>query len=110
MGTRMPPQVVVRAADARPFDLQDLVPSDTRFKILIFAGDLNIEARLGALNSFIARATAEDGFLKMYGRRSASGDKEAWSDVFDVSTVMIGLKDDVEYTIVPEILRPHWSK
>ena len=35
----MPPQIIIRAADARPFELQDLLPADTRFKVLIFAGD-----------------------------------------------------------------------
>lgn len=39
IGQRMPPQVIVRAADARAYELQDLLPSDARFKILVFAGD-----------------------------------------------------------------------
>ena len=28
--------VFVRATDGRPYELQDLLPSDTRFKILVF--------------------------------------------------------------------------
>lgn len=103
----MPPQVVVRAADARPFDLQDLIPSDTRFKILIFAGNLDDQARMTALEALVLHATAEDGFLKTYGCRKSTG---GWDSVFEVLTVLIGRKDEIDYTIVPEVLRPHWSK
>ena len=103
----MPPQVVVRAADARPFDLQDLLPSDTRFKILIFAGDLGDHARLAALESLVIQATSENGFLRKYGLR---GHGNLWDEVFEVLTVLIGRKDEIEFTVVPEVLRPHWSK
>ncbi len=37
----MPPQIILRAADARPYELQDLLPSDTRFKVIVFSGDVN---------------------------------------------------------------------
>lgn len=103
----MPPQVVVRAADARPFDLQDLLPSDARFKILIFAGDLEDHARLTALESLVGRATSENGFLRKYGVRGLG---KSWDEVFEVLTVLVGRKDEIEYTVVPEVLRPHWSK
>ena len=36
IGERMLPHVFIRAADARPFNIQDMLPADTRFKLLVF--------------------------------------------------------------------------
>jgi len=35
----MLPQILVRETDVRPYEFQDLLPADTRFKILVFSGD-----------------------------------------------------------------------
>ncbi|THH01836.1 hypothetical protein EW145_g6846 [Phellinidium pouzarii] len=108
IGTRMPPQTIIRAADARSFELQDLLPSDTRFKILIFAGDLHVETQKSALEDLVMAATSEAGFLTKYGSR---GRKDSgWATVFDILTILVDAKEKVDYTTVPEALRPHWSK
>ena len=39
VGERVVPQVLLRAADRRPYEIQDLLPSDARFKVLVFVGD-----------------------------------------------------------------------
>ncbi|CAK5267539.1 unnamed protein product [Mycena citricolor] len=39
VGQRMPPQMLLRAADSRPVQLQDMLPSDTLFKTIVFGGD-----------------------------------------------------------------------
>ena len=102
----MPPQIILRAADARPFELQDLLPSDTRFKILFFAGNLDSEYQRGKLASFAQAATAENGFLRKYGR----GANDGWGDIFELITIVCGKKESVDYTTVPAVLRSHWSK
>ncbi|KAI5118756.1 hypothetical protein M0805_004842 [Coniferiporia weirii] len=108
IGGRMPPQIVIRAADARPYELQDLLPSDTRFKIVIFAGDLGIGIQRSTLEKFVIDATSKTGFLRKYGNGSAEGC--GWTAVFDLVTILIEKKEKVDYTSVPEVLRPHWSK
>ena len=35
----MPSQLVVRILDGRPFELQDLLPADGRWKIVLFPGN-----------------------------------------------------------------------
>lgn len=104
----MPPQVIVRAADAKPYELQDLLPSDTRFKVLVFTGDMNAESQRGRVNKFTEESTNDHGFLTRYGQRSGTG--RGWAEVFEVITILIGTKETVEYTCVPPALRPHWSK
>ncbi|PAV19767.1 hypothetical protein PNOK_0470100 [Pyrrhoderma noxium] len=108
IGMRMPSTILVRAADAAVTDLQDLLPSDTRFKLLIFTGNLNVETQMAKLERFIAGATSSSGFLKKYGSRDSK--RPGWDKVFDTVTILLGKKDTVEYTIVPSVLRPHWNK
>ena len=36
----MPHQVILRAADCRPYSTHDLLKSDFRYKLLIFTGDI----------------------------------------------------------------------
>ncbi|KAF9818266.1 hypothetical protein IEO21_02894 [Rhodonia placenta] len=103
VGERMPPHVFVRAADARPFEIQDLLPADTRYKVLVFAGDTRDapqRARVLALAEAMGRPQA---FL----RRHAGGGADA---MFDVLAISSAPKDEVDYTDLPELFRPHWSK
>ncbi|KAF8711787.1 Phenol hydroxylase, C-terminal dimerization domain, partial [Rhizoctonia solani] len=41
IGQRVPPQVILRMADSRPFEIHDMLPSDSRFKLLVFGGDMS---------------------------------------------------------------------
>ncbi|KAI5114722.1 hypothetical protein M0805_001492, partial [Coniferiporia weirii] len=106
IGTRMPPQIILRAADARPYELQDLLPSDTRFKLVVFTGDLDVAAQNAKVSAFAEAAAGEAGFLIKYGRAAANG----WADVFGIITILAGKKEGVNYTSVPAVLRSHWSK
>lgn len=68
IGMRMPPQMFVRASDARPVELQDLLPADTRFKILVFGGDVTVPEDLARLEATAEEFAREDGFLERFGR------------------------------------------
>lgn len=106
----MPPLVIVRAADARPFDLQELIVSDTRFKFFIFTGDLRDEVQKARLDSFVANATSPSGFLTKYGRRREDGTGLQWEATFEIFSILKDTKENVEFTVVPPVMRPHWSR
>lgn len=99
----MTPQVVLRAADLRPFELQDVLPSDTRFKIIVFVGDLESHGQRSRVEKFAEEIHSEGGLLRKFGG-------EDWTRVFVILTVLIGTKATVDYTVVPAGLRSHWSK
>ena len=113
---RILPHVFIRAADARPFELQDLLPADTRFKILIFAGDTTLPAQKSRLEKLAEDIVGDEhGFLRKFGK--GEGSDELWSDgkglgrdVFDVLVIGSAKKDKVNYTDIPEVFRSHWSK
>ncbi|PCH36424.1 hypothetical protein WOLCODRAFT_140412 [Wolfiporia cocos MD-104 SS10] len=97
IGQRLPPRIFVRAADARPVDIHDMLPADGRFGVAVFAGDadMHIAALARSLDALLRRHAEQRGGV---------------AAVFNVFTVLARSKDDVNYTDVPELLRPHWSK
>ncbi len=49
-GTRFPSQQVVRQSDARPWQLHHKMPSDGRFRVIVFGGDIQDPAQLQRVN------------------------------------------------------------
>jgi len=105
IGERMPPQVFIRAADARPYEIQDMLPSDTRFKLLFFVGYLT-EERVRELGALSDKMRDPSCFLPKYGYPTEG----TAQSMFSIITIMSGDKENVEFTQVPELFRPHWSK
>ncbi|KAG6816054.1 hypothetical protein H0H87_008970 [Tephrocybe sp. NHM501043] len=100
IGKRLPAQRLMRAADGRPFELQNLLPADTRFKVLIFTGNLHITNQRANVTKFAADIDANHHFLKPSGGNI--------STMFHVLTIT-SRQGSVHYTELPELLRPHWS-
>ncbi|KIN94739.1 hypothetical protein M404DRAFT_167448 [Pisolithus tinctorius Marx 270] len=105
VGQRMLPQVFVRAADARPVEIHDLLPADARFKIIVFLGSMEEESRLAEINALANELGSPTGFLRRY-----SMDGQTSSPMFDLITIVAGKKEKFNYLSVPLVFRPHWSK
>lgn len=83
------------------------MPSDTRFKILVFTGNLTeANDQRVKLDAFSKAATTEGGFLNKFGNRGQQG----WTEVFELLTIVSGKKETVNHNDVPAALRTHWSK
>jgi phenol 2-monooxygenase (NADPH) len=54
IGWQIIPQILVHAADGRPFELQDLLIADARFKVLVFAGNTSSDVQLDTLHKLAA--------------------------------------------------------
>ncbi|KIJ09344.1 hypothetical protein PAXINDRAFT_172512 [Paxillus involutus ATCC 200175] len=103
IGQRMLPQIFVRAADALPVQIQDMLPADVRFKVLVFTGILT-DTQIANVNSLAAQLRKPSSFLQKY---AAHGDV---SSVFDIITIVAGRKEEASFLDVPLLFRPHWSK
>lgn len=103
IGQRMLPHVFVRAADARPYELQDLLPADTRFKVLVFAGNTASEAQTIRIQSLAKQFDSSESFYRRYGGSNPT-------KIFDVLSISSQSKDKVNYTDLPPVFRSHWSK
>ncbi|KAK7453203.1 hypothetical protein VKT23_011883 [Stygiomarasmius scandens] len=104
IGQRIPPVYVLRAADARIFQLQDLLPSDTRFKMLVFCGDISEEQKLSDLGRLAEKLLTQGGLLNKYSPG------KGFDTVFDFITIMSGKKERVMCNNVPVFFRTPWVK
>lgn len=91
VGQRMVPYVFLCAADARPVNIQDRLPADARFKVLVFVGDITDKDTAARVHTLADSLVAPTHFLKRYGH---GGD----NTVFDVLCITASSKDAVDYT------------
>ncbi|KIM55978.1 hypothetical protein SCLCIDRAFT_29912 [Scleroderma citrinum Foug A] len=103
IGDRMLPQMFVRAADACPVEIQDLLPADIRWKVLVFLGTLD-ESRLPGVEALAKELDEPTSFLRKY---PIDGQIPL---IFDIISIVSGDKTVFNYLNVPDIFRPHWSK
>lgn len=99
IGQRLPPSFVLRAADLRPVEIQDLCPSDTRFKVFVFVGDIFAPCQRERLKRFADHVVSETSVLKHFGDKA-----------FEIMCVIKGPKETSNYMEVPSVLRSHWTK
>ncbi|KAF8141461.1 FAD binding domain-containing protein [Boletus edulis] len=104
IGERVPPQKFLRAADAWPHELQDLLSSDFRYKVLVFTGDFDDALQLERIESMVKDMERPESFLKKYTSYMASNSR------FDILTISKGRKEEFDFLKVPSLLRSHWSK
>jgi len=107
IGQRIIPQTLIRAPDSRPYELQDLCPADTKFKILLFLGDIADPAQAERAQKLAEALGKPESFLSKYGRTKPG--MVGWK-VFDLLTICATRKETVNYLDVPAFLRPHWTK
>ena len=67
-----------------------MLPADTRFKILVFAGDLSDQSDLAKLVTLGEELNKEGNFLRRYGR----GDVGKW-EMFDMICFTSAKKDKI---------------
>ncbi|KAG2051849.1 hypothetical protein BDR06DRAFT_958440 [Suillus hirtellus] len=102
LGKRVPPHKLMRAADALPFELQDLLPSDFLFKLLVFTGDFSDPLQQARVESMVTDMQKPESFLNRYSTPENSR--------FDVITISKGQKYTFDFLRLPTLLRSHWSK
>jgi phenol 2-monooxygenase len=105
IGERVPPQTVACAADGGPYELQDLLPSDTRFKVLVFAGDTLSAEQLSRVHVLADELLGEGGILSRYAPRDLG-----LPSIFDVLTLSTAPLRKMRVGDLPKPLRSHWSK
>jgi len=102
LGKRVPPCKFMRAADAWPFELQDLLPSDFLFKLLVFTGEFDDPLQQARVESMVADMQKPDSFLNRYATPE--------DPRFDIITISKGRKETFNLFLLPTLLRSHWSK
>jgi phenol 2-monooxygenase len=93
IGQRLLQPILVRAADAREVNIQDLALSNARFKLFVFPGPGGGSPHAQSVAAHLARPQC---FFNKHPR-----------DAFEIITVLQGDKYTVKYLDLPPVLRPH---
>ncbi|CDO68385.1 hypothetical protein BN946_scf184815.g32 [Trametes cinnabarina] len=101
VGERMIPQMFICAADGRPVEIHDMLPADSRFKLLVFGGDIAVPGDLERLREATSATERPESFLSRYGRAGA---------VFDVLYFSSGKQANITYADFPQFYGTHWKK
>ena len=104
VGMRMPSFKVLNQADARPWHFQELLPSNGRWRVVVFPGDVrkaDVKKRLNVLGEKLGGAQS---FLKRY---TPSGLK--YDAVFELLTCHKTPRKEATVFDFPEVFRP-WDE
>ncbi|RHZ63954.1 hypothetical protein CDV55_105486 [Aspergillus turcosus] len=105
VGMRMPSFKVLNQSDARPWHLQELLKSNGRWRVIVFAGDLTNGENFGRYSQLGEKLSSPTSFLRRYTPPGQPIDS-----VIEVLTVHAGPRTSIELLDLPEIFHPYSEK
>lgn len=103
VGRRVHPHVFVRASDGRPYEMQDLLPADACFKVLVFTGDTNHQGQMRRVRDCADQLGRPDSFFKRFG-------KDNPAKVFSLLIFSSVSVSTIDFTGLIRIFKTHWSR
>jgi phenol 2-monooxygenase len=99
VGRRLPSHIVEKHANGEAIDFGKAFPSDGRYRIVIFAGDVSQPEQLRRVERFSQILETSDAFLHRLSRHDISP-----QDVFDILVLHSASRDEVEIADLPAFL------
>lgn len=104
LGRRIPSYKIVNQAEARPVHLGEILASDGRWRLLVFAGDLRDRAQWGRVQRLGERLAGPHSLLRRYTPR-----RQRIDAVIEVLTIHAGPRTGVELLDLHEVFHP-WDE
>lgn len=102
LGMRIPSFKVLNQADARPWHFQELLKSNGRWRVVLFAGNVADSNQMARIHQLGDRLSSPRSFLKRF---SSSGAR--YDAVIEVLTVHAAPRADFTIFNFPQALRPY---
>lgn len=102
IGMRMPSFKVLNQADARPWHFQELLKSNGRWRVVVFAGDVSDKTQMERVQKLGRGLASSSSFISRFTPRSKPIDS-----VIEILTVHSAPRVSVELSDFPEIFRPY---
>ncbi|KAG5654915.1 hypothetical protein KAF25_010960 [Fusarium avenaceum] len=99
VGRRLPSHIVEKHANGEAVDFGKSFPSDGRYRIVIFAGDISRPEQLRRVERFSQLLELPDAFLQRLDKHAISP-----RDVFDILVLHSASRDDVDIADLPPFL------
>lgn len=102
IGTRFKSFKVLNQADARPWHFQEILKSDGRWRIVVFAGDVSQPEQKARIQQLGSALSSPNSFVSRF---TPPGQKI--DSVIEILTIHSAPRADTELTDFPEIFRPY---
>ncbi|KAM0344851.1 hypothetical protein ACHAPU_007233 [Fusarium lateritium] len=102
IGMRIPSHKVLNQSDARPWHIQELLPSNGRWRIIVFAGDILDKSQFARLKALAEKLSSRDSFMNQH----TINDSEAVRSFLEVLTIHSSPRDKVELLSLPDVFHP----
>lgn len=102
VGKRVPSTKVLSQADARPWHLHELLPSNGKWRLVLFVGDVSQPGPTENMNKVAEALAAPNSFLKRFTPAD-----QRYDDVIEVLTIHAAKRLDKTIFDFPEVLRPY---
>jgi len=100
VGKRMPSTKVLSQADARPWHFQELLPSNGKWRVVIFAADVTKETQRSKLDIIGRGIAAKESFLSLFTPPGS-----VFDSVFDILAVHSAPRHSVDIFDFPDVFR-----
>ncbi|KAH9221407.1 FAD binding domain-containing protein [Leptodontidium sp. 2 PMI_412] len=101
IGMRMPSFQVLNQADARPWQFQEMLKSDGRWRIVVFAGDVSSAKQMERVVNLGATLSGPKSFIKRFTPVGKKIDS-----VIDILTIHSAKRAETELHSFPDIFHP----
>lgn len=101
VGKRLSSTTIVAQLDASVHQVANYLPSDGRWRVVVFPGDIKVEAHRDALKEAAEYFESKTGFIRKFTPQSCN-----WNAVFDILTIHRNERESVELTDFPIFARP----
>lgn len=105
LGMRIPSYKVLNQSDGRPWNFHERLPSDGRFRLVVFAGNIRAKEQFARYEALGKALSAPDSFLHKYTPKG-----QAIDSVIEVLTVHSAPRHDIELLDLPDIFHPFDEK
>lgn len=103
IGMRIPSHKVLNQADARPWHLQELLPSNGAWRILVFAGDISVPQQFERYQKLGKALDSDESFFRRFQPRDGDATD---NPVFEILTIHSAPRTAIELHDLPEIFHP----
>ncbi|CAG9983864.1 unnamed protein product [Clonostachys byssicola] len=107
IGMRIPSHKILNQSDGRPWHLQELLPSNGQWRVIVFAGDLLDHAQSLRLSSLGIELGSPNSFLSRFRPKD---NESSLSSFFELLTIHSSPRQKVDLLTLPEIFHPYSSE
>ena len=102
LGKRIPSVKILNQSDARPWHLQEVLPSNGRWRVLVFPGDIQDSDQNAKLHKLADGIDRPESFIHAHTPKGAKSD-----EVIEILTVHASPRQNVTIFDFPAVFRPY---